>query len=74
MPPDTTTTNVLPVTIPPMQPGEFVAVVVEWDQPYVTGAPASGGATSQLDLCVTGRRAVSSSRTTTATRELHGTE
>jgi MYXO-CTERM domain-containing protein len=37
-----------------MQPGEFVAVVVEWDQPYVTGAPASGGATSSLDLCVTG--------------------
>ena len=46
----TTTTNNLPVTIPPMQPGELVAVVVEWDQPYVTGAPASGGATSQLDL------------------------
>ena len=33
-------------------PGEFVALVVEWDQPYVTGAPNSGGATSQLDLCV----------------------
>ncbi len=33
-------------------PGEFVALVVEWDQPYVTGAPSSGGATSQLDLCV----------------------
>ncbi|HYM27169.1 MAG TPA: S8 family serine peptidase [Steroidobacteraceae bacterium] len=53
----------LPVTIAPalsgvtsggLVPGEFVALVVEWDQPYVTGAPASGGATSQLDLCVTG--------------------
>ncbi len=50
----TTTTNNLPVTIPAMQPGDLVTVEVEWDQPYVTGAPASGGATSQLDLCVTG--------------------
>jgi hypothetical protein len=49
-----TTTNYLPVTVPAMQPGELVAVTVEWDQPYVTGAPDSGGATSQLDLCVTG--------------------
>ena len=49
-----TTTNDLPVTIPAMQPGELVVIEVEWDQPYVTGAPASGGATSQLDLCVTG--------------------
>lgn len=53
-----TTTNYLPVTVPAMQPGELVAVVVEWDQPYVTGAPASGGATSQLDLCVTGQSGV----------------
>jgi hypothetical protein len=44
----------LPVTIPSMLPGEFVAVVLEWDQPYVTGAPNSGGATGQIDLCVTG--------------------
>jgi len=53
----------LPVTIAPaitgvtsggLVPGEFVALVVEWDQPYVTGAANSGGATSQLDLCVTG--------------------
>jgi hypothetical protein len=50
----TTTTNYLPVTIPAMQPGELVVIEVQWDQPYVTGAPASGGATSQLDLCVTG--------------------
>jgi hypothetical protein len=49
-----TTTTSLPVTIPPLSPGDFVAVVVEWDQPYVTGAPDSGGATSQIDLCITG--------------------
>jgi hypothetical protein len=49
-----TTTTALPVTIPPMIPGEFVAIVVEWDQPYVTGAPASGGSASQIDVCITG--------------------
>jgi Subtilase family len=49
-----TTTTALPVTIPALYPGEFMAVVVEWDQPYVSGAPNSGGATSQVDLCVTG--------------------
>jgi hypothetical protein len=43
----------LPVTIPPMVPGEFVAIVVEWDQPYVTGAPSSGGSKSQIDVCIT---------------------
>jgi subtilisin family serine protease len=44
----------LPVTIPSMLPGEFVAIVVEWDQPYVTGAPESGGATGLIDLCIEG--------------------
>jgi len=44
----------LPITIPALAPGDFVAVVVEWDQPYVTGAPASGGASSGVDLCITG--------------------
>ena len=44
----------LPVTIPPLYPGDLVALVLEWDQPYVTGAPGSPGASSQLDLCVTG--------------------
>ncbi len=47
-----TTVTSLPVTIASMIPGEFVAIVVEWDQPYFTGAPNSGGATSQIDLCV----------------------
>ncbi len=50
----TATTTMLPVTIPPMVPGQFVVIVVEWDQPYVTGAPNSGGSTSAIDLCITG--------------------
>jgi hypothetical protein len=49
-----TVTNALPVTLDALEPGEFVAIVVEWDQPYVTGAPNSGGATSHIDVCVTG--------------------
>jgi hypothetical protein len=49
-----TNTTSLPVTIPPVPPGDFVAVVVEWDQPYVTGAPGSPGASSEIDVCVTG--------------------
>ncbi len=49
-----TTVTSLPVTIAALMPGEFVAIVVAWDQPYVTGAPNSGGATSQIDLCITG--------------------
>jgi hypothetical protein len=49
-----TTTTALPVTVDALAPGEFTAIVVEWDQPYVTGAPQSGGATSRIDVCVTG--------------------
>ena len=50
-----TNSTALPVTIPPIPPGDFVAIVVEWDQPYVTGTnPASAGASSSIDLCVTG--------------------
>jgi hypothetical protein len=49
-----TTTTSLPVTIAALIPGEFVAIVIEWDQPYVTGAPNSGGATSLIDVCITG--------------------
>ncbi len=49
-----TTTASLPVTIASLVPGEIVAIVVEWDQPYVTGAPNSGGATSQIDVCLVG--------------------
>jgi hypothetical protein len=50
----TTTTTSLPITIDAMEPGEFAAIVVEWDQPFVTGAANSGGATSRIDMCVTG--------------------
>jgi subtilisin family serine protease len=49
-----TTTTMLPVSIPPLIPGEFIAIVAEWDQPYVTGAPNSGGAQNQIDLCIQG--------------------
>jgi hypothetical protein len=49
-----TNTTALPLTIPAIPPGDFVAVVVEWDQPYVTGAAGSPGASSQIDVCITG--------------------
>jgi hypothetical protein len=48
-----TTTTSLAVDIPALQQGYLVAVVLQWDQPYVTGAPGSPGATSHLNLCVT---------------------
>jgi hypothetical protein len=49
-----TTATSLSVTVPALFPGQFLAIMVAWDQPYVTGAPTSGGATSHIDLCVTG--------------------
>jgi hypothetical protein len=49
---DTSGTTKLTVHIPQLEPGQFIAIVLEWDQPYVKGAPSSGGATSQMDLCV----------------------
>lgn len=49
-----TTSTSLPVTIPALYPGEFIAIVVEWDQPYVTGTAGSPGASSQLNLCYSG--------------------
>jgi subtilisin family serine protease len=50
-----TNTIELPITmIDSLDAGEFIAIVVEWDQPYVTGSPTSGGATSQIDVCVNG--------------------
>ena len=47
-----TSVATLEITVPPLVPGEFIAVVLEWDDPYVTGAPNSGGALRALDLCV----------------------
>jgi hypothetical protein len=52
------TTTSLPITLDAMAPGDFAAIVVEWDQPFVTGAAASGGATSRIDVCVTGATSV----------------
>ncbi len=49
-----TTTTSLPLSIPALSPGDFIYLVIGWDQPYVTGAPNSGGATSSLDLCIAG--------------------
>jgi hypothetical protein len=49
-----TTTTTLPLTIASLVPGEFVYLVVGWDQPYVTGSPNSGGATSAIDICIQG--------------------
>lgn len=48
------TANTLQVDIPGLKPGGLIALILQWDQPYVTGAPASTGATSHLNLCVTG--------------------
>lgn len=55
-----TTTTVLPVTIPALQPGEFINFVVEWDQPYVTGASGSPGASSSIDICIINSSATTS--------------
>jgi hypothetical protein len=49
-----TSVNALSVTIPALEQGQLVALVLQWDQPYVTGAAGSPGASSHLDLCVTG--------------------
>ncbi len=47
-----TTSTALPVTIPPVAPGEYVLLSVQWDQPYVTGAPGSPGAANTLNFCI----------------------
>ncbi|MBV9723624.1 MAG: S8 family serine peptidase [Gammaproteobacteria bacterium] len=44
----------LPINVPAMFPGQFMGLIVQWDQPYVTGAPGSPGASSRVDLCITG--------------------
>jgi Subtilase family len=56
---NSTPTTALPVTIPPLAPGNLVLLLVEWDQPYVTGCTAAPstlctGASSQIDICITG--------------------
>lgn len=47
-------TTSLPLSIPELDPGEFINLTVGWDQPFVTGAPSSGGASSSIDICVSG--------------------
>ena len=44
----------LSLSIPALYPGEFVYLIVGWDQPYLTGSAGSGGATGSIDMCVTG--------------------
>ena len=48
-----TALTALPVNIPKMFPGEFIGLIVQWDEPYLSGAPGSPGASSNIDLCVT---------------------
>jgi len=53
-----TSAPALTISVPALFPGEFIAAVVEWDQPYLTGAypgnaGSTPGATSEIDLCVT---------------------
>ena len=47
-----TTATALPITIPPVAPGEYVLLSVQWDQPYVTGAPGSPGSANTLNFCI----------------------
>jgi hypothetical protein len=49
-----TSSTALSLSIPALVPGEFIYLVVGWDQPYVTGSAGSGGARSSIDLCLTG--------------------
>ncbi len=42
----------LPVSIPAVPPGDYVVLVLQWDQPYVTGASGSPGSSNQLNLCI----------------------
>jgi len=48
----TTKQNWLPIILPTGFQEQSVQIL-EWDQPYVTGAPNSGGATSAPDICLT---------------------
>jgi subtilisin family serine protease len=49
-----TTSTALSMSIPALYPGEFIYLILGWDQPYVTGSPNSGGATSSIDMCLSG--------------------
>ncbi len=48
------TVTSLQIDVPALRPGGLIAIVLQWDQPYVTGATGSPGASSHLNLCITG--------------------
>jgi hypothetical protein len=54
-PTGSSTISTLTATVPSMRPGDFLAVVVQWDQPFVTGSTATNppGSTSSIDVCLT---------------------
>ncbi|MDR3416284.1 MAG: S8 family serine peptidase [Nevskia sp.] len=45
--------TVLPLSVPALSPGQSITFILEWDQPFVTGAAGSPGAASALDFCYT---------------------
>lgn len=47
-----TSAPALNINVRAIAPGQFIAAIVEWDQPYVTGSAGSPGASSEIDLCV----------------------
>ena len=47
-----TTQNFLPLSVPSGFQEQSLQIL-QWDQPYTTGAPNSGGNTSSLDICLT---------------------
>jgi hypothetical protein len=48
-----TTNTKLPITIAGMYPGEYVALILQWDEPFLSGAPGSPGAANAIDICIT---------------------
>lgn len=67
-------TTSLPVSIPQLVPGEFITLIVEWDQPFVTGATGSSGSAASIDICLAGNSLLStiSSGTCTGGSKLGG--
>ena len=57
-----TTVTTLSVGIPALRQGELVALVLQWDQPYVTGAPAAR-APAAISTCASPVPAVTRSST-----------
>jgi len=54
-PTGSTQTYYLPITIPPLAAGDSYFVILEWDQPYLTGVTnptATSGSANELDICL----------------------